>query len=133
MTGPDLYQLFAATQGVPEGWRWYSLNAVGESRTQGGVLITGAVCTETITRGLRKGEPNWKKRDRATERELFATFSQLDAVRDQWERDTGKCASCGGDGQESAGWIRRTGTLYRPCTRCNATGKAPSQSAGVAP
>lgn len=129
MSGPDLYQLFAATQGVPEGWRWYSLRAVGESRAAGGVLIKGTVCTETVAHGPRKGEPNLKKRDKATERELFATFAQIDACRDQWERDTGKCAKCGGDGQETASVSVRDGKTYRPCTRCKATGKAPAAGA----
>lgn len=118
---PDLYNLYAATQGVPEGWHWYSLRSIGESREHGGVLIKGAVCMTTFVRGKRKGENNWSKRDRKTERELFATFAQLEMCRAQWERDTGKCGVCGGDGQELAG-VSASQSTYRPCKACKATG-----------
>lgn len=123
MSRPDIYQLFAATQGVPEGWRWFALNVVGD-REHGGFLIKGAVCTAIYARGKHKGEINWTKRDRATERELFASHVQLDSVRSQWETDTGKCSECGGDGQQPNGWRIGVGTLYRPCIRCKATGKS---------
>lgn len=124
MNTPDLYQLFALTQSVPNGWHWYALNIVG-NREHGGFLIKGAVCTATYARGKHKGQINWTKRDLATEQELFASHAQLDAVRDQWERDNGKCATCGGDGQEAAGWSKDAGAKYRPCTRCKATGMPP--------
>jgi len=133
MTGPDLYNLFAATQGVPEGWRWYEVRAVRQ-RAGDGVLIKGAVCTAVYSRGPRKGQTDWHKLDRATVRELFATFAQLDAVRDTWERETGKCAKCGGDGQEVESVGTRAGVThrtYRPCTRCDASGKAPAATAEV--
>jgi hypothetical protein len=121
MTGPDLYALYAATQGAPDGWRWYSLRCVSESRESGGVLIKGAVCTAVYARGKRKGDHNWSKRDKSTERELFATFAQLEACRTKWERDTGKCSTCGGDGQELAS-VGVNGATYRPCEPCKATG-----------
>lgn len=121
MTGPDLHQLYAATQGVPHGWHWYSLRAVGESREHGGVLIKGAVCTAVYASGKYKGEINWNKRDKKTERELFATFAQLEACKLTWEQSTGKCATCGGDGQELES-VGLAGKTYRPCTACKATG-----------
>lgn len=39
---------------------------------QGGLFVTGACCPP-ITRGPRKGRPNYKKRDRNTERRVYLT------------------------------------------------------------
>ncbi len=128
VTPPNLYQLFADTQGVPPGWKWYSLRVIGEvgnGKRGDGILIEGAVCTAVYSRGKRAGETNWTKRDRTTKRELFATFAQLDVVRDQWERDTGKCFTCGGRSLECVGHSAIEGKSMRGCKRCQATGKAP--------
>lgn len=37
---------------------------------KGGVLVTGAVCP-LVTRGPRKGEPNYRKYDRTTKMTVF--------------------------------------------------------------
>ena len=42
----------------------------------GGLFVTGAVCPP-ITRGRRKGEPNVKKRDRATECVVYLSREEL--------------------------------------------------------
>jgi hypothetical protein len=43
----------------------------------------------------------------------------------RFERETGKCHICGGDGQEWRGWDRETGHRWRACKRCSGTGAVP--------
>jgi hypothetical protein len=42
---------------------------------QGGIFITGAVCPP-ITRGPRKGEPNYRKHDRTTKRTVYLAVGE---------------------------------------------------------
>lgn len=121
---PDLYNLFGASSGMPAGWRWYALEALDGVSPGSAVLITGAVCTATFSRGARVGQVNWAKRDKTTDRKLVATKAQLDAVRDAWEAETGKCSDCGGSGQQAWGWGSE-GAMYRHCRRCGTTGGKP--------
>lgn len=48
-----------------------------------------------------------------------------DEEKARFERETGKCHRCGGDGQDWAGWNHGTGHRWRPCKRCGASGAAP--------
>lgn len=105
-------------------WRVFSWRAIGDPGKSVGILITGAVCTETIQRGPWKGTPNWKKRDRATEIPVTVFDVQHQSWLAAWERDTGLCHGCQGSGSVFASWSTTEGTKYRPCARCNATGKA---------
>jgi hypothetical protein len=57
---------------LPEGWRGNLFTAVGDPPNRQGVMIKGAV-SPVRTRGPRKGEPNWPKRDRSTERQVFVS------------------------------------------------------------
>lgn len=124
MSAPDIYNRVARRlHGLSEDWRWYSLERIG-----GGTLVKGAVCTAVYTRGKLKGETNWSKRDLSTEFTLVVTPEQYEAERLDWERETGKCVDCGGDGKEFAGWRRDVGALHRPCKRCSASGTAPAVS-----
>lgn len=41
-----------------------------------------------------------------------------------WEVRTGKCRECEGEGREWVGWSAAAGSRYRPCVKCQATGKA---------
>jgi hypothetical protein len=62
---PELHDLEAramATPGLPPGWRPWRFEAA-----HGAVICTGAVPLATYTRGPRKGEPNFRKRDPNTE------------------------------------------------------------------
>jgi hypothetical protein len=115
----DFYNLIAAERGMPEGWRWHTLEAVGRH-----TLVTGAVCSVLFKRGPRKGCENWAKRDLTTEQQFVITGEELAARRSQWERDTGKCVQCFGSKEEIAS-VRVSGVTTRPCGRCHATGVAP--------
>jgi hypothetical protein len=118
---PDFYNMIATERGAPDGWRWVELNAKGE-RPHHVFLVRGAV-VPLISRGSNKGWPNWKRRDKATEREFVITPVEFDVFIAKWEQDTGCCSRCGGDGQELAS-CGVNGKTYRNCSRCKATGKA---------
>lgn len=120
----DFYNLIAAERGMPAGWKWNLLKCVGELENDGsGVLVTGAVCTAIYSRGKRKGDTNWKKRDRSTEKELFISRNEYEKRRQKWQADTGKCVECLGSGKTLASMSIYTGKTYRPCHECKATGR----------
>lgn len=72
----------AEIAGVPDWHAWLF------ERIEGGVLCTGAVCP-LITRGKRKGEPNFKKADKSTKKTVFVpsekeSHLQQEALRPQF-------------------------------------------------
>lgn len=128
MSPPDFWNLIAERKrGMPVGWGWFSIKLVDSST--GAALLKGAVCTAVFQRGPQKGQKNWSKRDRSTERELVITEAELAAMRLEWEAETGRCFVCGGSGQQFASWSATAGTKTEPCTRCRSTGRAPGQPA----
>lgn len=127
MKAPDFYNMIAVERGMPKGWQWYALKALGDPsvtpREHAAALVTGGVPGERYKSGKRKGEVNWAK---CTNRgELVITFRDYDERAVRWEHETGNCKTCGGDGQEWSGWSAGEGSRYRECTRCKGTGKAP--------
>jgi hypothetical protein len=90
----------------------------------GTVMITGAPVTGTVASGARKGRKRY-----GTPRHALVTDAEMLAERRRYEREEGKCAECGGDGQMFAKWDHREGTTYRPCVKCQATGKPLSADA----
>ena len=72
------------------------------------------------TAGKNKGKPGW----RGEERTCFVTYAEEKAECAAWEKETGKCSNCGGDGQEWAGWTAASGTIYKQCRRCVGSGNA---------
>ncbi len=119
---PDFYNQIAVSRGCPAGWQWLSLDAVGADRKTGGVVIKGGVFSSLLKSGKNKGKPNFAKADAGTAREILVTFADLDAFREQWERDSGKCYQCGGSGETvaSSGVAGRT---FTKCRRCRGTGR----------
>jgi len=53
-----------------EGWYPYEFE-----RVENGILVTGAVF-EPITRGPRKGRPNFRKMDKSTKRTVVVTTGE---------------------------------------------------------
>jgi hypothetical protein len=43
---------------------------------------------------------------------------------ERYEKTTGKCGLCGGDGLEWYGWSSADGNRFRECHKCNGTGVA---------
>lgn len=94
MEEPDFYNMIARERGMPDGWRWYQLEARPKvwaanvlDRAMAVVLVRGAVCTAVFTRGPRKGRPNWNKRDRATDCEIVISLADYDARAEAWRAE----------------------------------------------
>ena len=119
----DWFNLIAAERGVPDGWRWFNTEFKGESRATGVFIVKGAVFGEVFKSGKNKGKPNPAKR--TDERELVITPAQLDEFKARWEQTNGKCSECYGEGKTVKS-ISAEGKTYRDCSRCKATGKAPT-------
>lgn len=119
----DFYNLYATEKlGMPDGWQWYSLEALGQYPNYTGSLVRGLV-PATFERGKRKGLPDFKRGDKATELSFALTRQQLRDFQAEWEQREGKCSHCFGTGQEWIGWSKAEGSRFKPCGQCGATGK----------
>jgi hypothetical protein len=107
---------------VPDGWRWFSWSRKEFDKPHEYLLVSGAVCTAKIERGKRKGQTNWRLRDKATEATHVIRRSELEAFQHEWQALTGLCFECYGTGQEWDGWSAAAGNRYAPCHHCKATG-----------
>lgn len=122
---PGYEQIAREMLGMPPEWQVMRWEAKGKHPNYYGVLVTGAI-PGVLTRGPRKGKPNWRKRT------MEASVTIMDAVEKAWiaawERDTGHCHECFGSGLRFSSWSASEGHTYVPCKRCNATGLATLQS-----
>lgn len=62
---------------LPDGWAWMRASTDDDGHT----TATGAVCP-LFKRGPRKGQRNWSKRDRSTERTFIVPKDEFKAARD---------------------------------------------------
>jgi len=86
------------------------------------VQLIGAVY-EPVTRGPRKGKPNWDK-PIGKKTTAILPVAEHDAWVRAWEQRTGKCSKCVGTGQTIARVSVQDGTEYRTCRTCGGTGRA---------
>lgn len=105
--------------GVGEDWQTCRWEILGDTRDA--VLIEGRVPHGVYTRGPRKGQPKFAP----PYQKCVVTDAEIRDERARFELETGSCAECGGTAETWAGWNVNTGDKWRPCRRCNATGKAP--------
>jgi hypothetical protein len=115
--------------GMGDNWRAYHFEAIGNPGAFVCDKITGAV-VPLITRGNRKGRPNWKAKDKATIRVVYITKEQHEAWLVKWEQTTGKCSACEGSGQRVVSASVVDGTKYKPCGACKGTGLANRKEQG---
>lgn len=106
------------------GFEWYAWQCMRDP--DGTVKLTGAVVIGVWASGKRKGR---KRYATGTERIALITDAEWLAERARFEREEGKCAQCGGDGRDVAGWHHETGTKWRVCRACNGSGKPASVGA----
>jgi len=120
-----LESLARRSLGQPETWsafRWESLRAGNEAI---GWKLRGAVAPPRL-RGIAKGRPNWKRRDKSTECEIIISVAQYNAFETEWVKQTGRCPDCAGKATAFVGWSRDEGVKTRPCPECQGTGKVAS-------
>ena len=114
--------------GMPEEWQVYAWTCLPHCRSgqkdwkATHFQVTGCIAP-IITRGKNKGCHNWRKMDNTTIREFVVSIADHEVWKLNWERKTGKCYRCQGEGKTIA---RMTATekTYRDCTRCKGTGGA---------
>lgn len=104
--------------GAIPGFEFYEWRCLDDP--DGSVMLTGAVVTGTVTKGKRKGKKRW---DETRKRVVIITDAEMLAERRRFEREEGKCAECGGDGQAFKSWNHETGTAWRTCVKCGGSGK----------
>lgn len=109
---------------MPPEWKMYRFevmdhdNPIRDART---ICISGAVAP-LITRGDHKGQPNWRKLDRSTDRKAYFTVAEHRTWVQTWEQNTGKCSQCEGSGSERLP-TGRQGVVIQTCGRCRGSGK----------
>jgi hypothetical protein len=72
-----------------------------------------------LKKGPNKGKRRW---DKVTHKVAVTKHEEIDELL-RYEKETGNCGVCGGDGQEWAGWHHINGHKYKKCTRCGGLGK----------
>lgn len=103
--------------GQGEDWHWCKAEVVGEND----LLLEGGI-PGVYVKGKRMGQKKWAG---VPLTKCVITRAETDKAQSDYEMSTGKCCKCAGAGQEQAGWGIEAGNIYRPCKRCDATGKAP--------
>ncbi len=111
---------------LPDNWAICGWERIGNDAT----LYSGGPY-RLLTRGPRKGLKKW---DKVTHR-CIVTDTEHTAECLRFEVETGSCATCGGDGQEWAGWHNENGNYFRKCRRCAGSGKQTpnAEPTGAAP
>lgn len=99
-----------------EKFQWYRWEVLADDS----ILMTGCVSSGLVLKGKRKGKPRYDGEPRS----IVVTLEEEHAEERRFERDTGKCAECGGDGNVFAGWHHIHGTSHRTCQRCKGVGSA---------
>lgn len=104
---------------APEAWKSYRWEVLA-----GGYLVTGAVPVGLYKSGPRKGRPKWEGRGT----KVVLSEMEVGAEVARYIQETGNCANCLGTKEEFLSWSVTEGTKRRPCSECNATGKAKGTS-----
>lgn len=112
MRAPNGYELAArAILGKDDRWEVYAWDVVGPDC----VKVTGGVPSRITKSGRRQ----WKGKGESV---VVSDANMCEALL-VWERSTGSCSTCGGDGREYTGWSRDRGFRYVTCRRCGGDGK----------
>lgn len=87
-------------------------------KIEGGFLMEGSEF-KLLTRGKNKGKPKWFGQSV----KCICTKQELDAFELNYEVTTGNCYECQGSGETMKSWDAVLGKTYKPCRKCNGTGK----------
>ncbi len=109
---------------MPPEWELYKWRSMPPERKFGEPClyheITGAVAP-IKTRGKNKGHRDWLKMDKATKRVIVITPAEHETWLQEWQRKTGKCATCVGEGHTLKSF-GVSGTTYQECATCKGSG-----------
>ena len=112
--------------GIPENWKAFQFECLGNPTSI--LRMKGGVAPPKKT-GKNKGRPNYAKAERVVED--YITFASIEEWGENYEKTTGICNECMGEGKVMQSWHYINGTTYRPCTRCNGTGRISNVKAVV--
>ena len=104
--------------GLGVEWETYMVEVMPPYRAPY-VYHVGLGIPRLLTRGPNKGRKRWD----GPREELWLSGAEVEARAEQYERETGNCRECMGDGKTLARWSATEGTTYRECSRCKGTGK----------
>lgn len=117
--------------GMPDTWRIFRWECFPKTFRPEDVIyieLSGAVVPPKLA-GKYKGQPNWRRRDRSTERTIVITIPDANKWASEWSARTGKCDNCTGSGKVFHSWNHETGTTYKTCRMCEGSGLQPPRSA----
>lgn len=118
---PDILNMFAKERlALNDSWQLLSWRRLDPN----GILVTIGKA-RAITKGKKKGSNTWtdtKGNPLSERKEVFLTYGEIKEREERWEKDTGKCIECGGDGQAWIGWSLAEGNRYATCRKCNGKG-----------
>lgn len=124
-----LLQFIRESNGLSDGWQWFSFKVLDhkgkEPKDWRYAQYEGAVYPHLITRGPRKGLPNYRKPEPGTERTCIVDDLQYQAWLVEWEARMNKCCGCEGSGEQWRGWDATMGDKFSRCFRCGGTGHPP--------
>lgn len=105
--------------GLGDGWHVCKWQVLGDPGI--GTEFTFWQCP-LVTRGERKGRPNWRKK--TAERIVSASKQDGEKWTSEYETETGLCNECMGKGETFKSWSKNEGTTMQTCPRCGGSGKA---------
>lgn len=100
--------------GAITGWEPCILQRVGPDA----MTVRGGI-PRIRTRGKNKGHKWWDKIGDP----VVVTDAEARTERENWERTTGKCGECVGEGKVLIGWSAKEGTRFDACKTCGGTGR----------
>jgi hypothetical protein len=109
---------------MPDTWSAFRFECFPKPPEPRGTLyyeVEGAVCP-LKTAGKGRGQPNYRKMDRATRKTITITVAEQERWETEWAAATGKCPKCMGTGEVFARWAKGEGTTLKPCDPCGGTG-----------
>jgi hypothetical protein len=111
--------------GVGPEWQVSSWKCLDGLKNTPGAPGNRIRITGSIAPALPDGRVAWEYEEKGTRKSVTFTNAEHDAWILEWETKTENCSQCSTlhPGQEWMGWDHITGTKYRPCPRCNGTGK----------
>lgn len=104
-----------------DGWQPYFFSVDPDKVPPGFMNMRGKV-PGIYKIGPKKGQVNWNTGDPTTERIIFVSDNDAIKYAKEWERSTGRCPYCMGEGRIQYRWGKETGALFKDCEDCDGTG-----------